>query len=229
MRIYKNFREALSEITRDLAEMGIRVHPATYQDKNVKDDPDFETLEIQNYVYTVTQPRVEDLNPIQPWAEAEWGERLQGIHGQPVNPGVAWTTREDVWREFLQEDGKFAYTYSERLCRNQQVLKVINRLKVDPDSRQLFISIWDVSDVDKLGGISRVPCSLGYLIQYRGGGVNLTYLQRSADIYTHFVNDIYLAFRLQKFIAREAGYPVGRFTHWIGSLHVFRKHVKEVF
>ena len=49
-RIYNKFDEALSEIGRDLAEMGISVHPKTWQDKDVSDNPDFETKELQNYI-----------------------------------------------------------------------------------------------------------------------------------------------------------------------------------
>jgi thymidylate synthase len=112
---------------------------------------------------------------------------------------------------------------------HSQIRRVIDRIKEDPDSRQLFISIWNTEDITKLGGISRVPCSLGYQIQVRRKSLNLTYLQRSADLVTHFTNDVYLAFRLQSFLASCTGYEVGPFVHWIGSLHMFRRDGREVF
>jgi len=62
MRIYQSFKEALPEIKRDLAEMGIKVHPKTYQDKNVERDLNFATLELQNYIYTVVQPNMSGTN-----------------------------------------------------------------------------------------------------------------------------------------------------------------------
>ena len=229
MRIYQNFKEALPEIKRDLAEMGIKVHPKTYQDKQVGDNPDFATLELQNYIYTVVHPVGSDLEPTQPWADSEWLERMCGMSGSPVNPGVAWKHREEVWQEFLGEDGKFAYSYSERLSWFKQVNRVIARLEEDKDSRQLYIGIWSQEDNTKLGGVSRVPCSLGYLLQCRKNHLNLTYLQRSADFSTHLVNDIYLAHKLQSFIAEVSELEVGTFTHWIGSLHIFHKDAKEVF
>ena len=229
MRIYKNFEEALSEIKRDVAEMGIKVHSKTYQDKFIGDDPDFESLELQNYIYTVVHTKSGDLEPTQPWADLEWGERLEGISGFPLNPGEAWLTREKLWREFLQKNGMFAYTYSDRLSWFDQVQRVIKVIQNDPDSRQLFISVWQVSDIKKLGGISRVPCTLGYLVQCRENAIHLTYLQRSADLVTHFVNDIYLAVKLQEYIADETMYPVGRYSHWLGSLHAFKKDTKDIF
>jgi thymidylate synthase len=230
MRNYRHFPEALNEIRRDVAEMGIRVHPHSWQDKWVKDNPEFESLELQNYIYCVTQPRLEDLNPTQPWADLEWGERLDGIvSGIPVNPGEAWKSREQVWKQFLNEEGKFGYSYSERFSLFQQVQQVISRIKSDPDSRQLFISVWNPEDSTKLGGVSRVPCTLGYQIQVRNQGLHLTYLQRSADLVTHFENDLYLACKMQHYISQETGVPIGRYTHWIASLHMFRKDSEGIF
>ena len=230
-RIYQNFPEALSEIGRDLAEMGISVHPKTWQDQDVENDPDFETKELQNYTYTVVNPNPDDLSSIvtQPYCDLEWAERESGMEGNPCNPGLSWKSRKEVWEEFLQDDGTFAYAYPERFAENDQVRRVVERLKVDPDSRQLFISIWNPSDIAKMGGISRIPCTLGYLVQCREGRIDLTYLQRSCDFATHMKNDIFFAVKLQEYIAKETGYEMGRYTHWFGSLHVFQRDVKDVF
>jgi thymidylate synthase len=206
--------------------MGIRVHPKSYQDKNVEGNPDFDTLELQNYIYCVTSPNTEDLKPTQPWASREFWERICGEG--TMNPGSAWEQREEVWRQFLQPNGKFAYTYDERMY--YQLDPIMGELKNNPDSRQLFMSIWDPDiDIHKLGGISRIPCTIGYIFQARGGKLNITYLMRSCDFATHFVNDVWLAHRLQDFVAASVGMPVGMFTHFIASLHVFHKDVKGVF
>lgn len=225
MRIYLTFKEALNEVKRDLAEMGVKVHPHTYQDKWVADNPDFATLELQNYIYTVLNPDPNDLEPTQPWANVEFTERISRI---PCNPGSAWRWRPEVWEEFLEEDGKFAYTYSERM--HFQTDKLIQEARVNPDSRQLFLSIWNPKiDAPRIGGQRRIPCSLGYLFQIREGRVNMTYLMRSCDFVTHLVNDIYLATKLLHYFAERIERPVGRFTHYIASLHIFQKDVKDVF
>lgn len=226
MRFYKNFGEAVNEIRRDLAEMGLDVHPQTMQDKFVGDNPDYATKELPNYIYTVFNPisSLGDLSVSQPWADMEFSERVSGV---PINPGFAYKQREGIWEEFLH-DGKFSYTYAERLHKQLDVF--IEELKKNPDSRQLYVSIWDPSiDPDNLGGISRVPCSLGYLFQYRGGQLNLTYFMRSCDFITHYHNDAYLAVRLMEYVANSAGVKPGDFTHFAGSLHVYAKDVKGVF
>lgn len=238
MRIFTDFREAHEELRRDLKEMGIRVKTATMQNKVIAGKKEFETLELQNYGYTVTDPKFAHLNPVQPWAELEWEERRQGIVGAwddaRDNPGKAWESRRDVWGQFLTfdpESGKavFEYTYADRLGTGGQVRAVINRIIEDPSSRQLWVSVWDPRIDPRRLGRNRVPCSLGYQFQVRGGRLNMTYHMRSCDMATHFQNDCWLALKLQEYIAMRGGQEVGTFSHFIASIHVYQKDVEGVF
>lgn len=235
MRIFANFTEAFSEIKRDLAEMGIDVHTKTMQNKNIENDDNYSTKELQFYSYRIVDPMndfptlTDNLsNPL--WALAEWDERRAGIEGNPVNPGEAYKLREGVWNEFLNKEGKFDYSYSERFAKNGQVLKVIKALKNDPMSRQAYISIWNIEDTNYLGtAVSRVPCSLGYLFQYRQGKLNLEYSMRSCDFNTHFKNDVFEALMLLAYVSNLTGLPTGDFIHHIASFHVYKKDIKNVF
>ena len=224
MRILMNWQECYEEIKRDLAEMGVKVYPKSMQD-NVGV---FETLELQNYSYSLLNANSSEIEGvIQPWADAEFEERIDKSGN--INPGTAWELRSDVWSEYMHE-GKMAYTYNERFFRNNQLTKIIERLKNDHDSRQLWLSVWDPNeDPDKLGGVSRVPCSLGYNFQFRDGALNIHYVMRSCDFSTHFVNDVYLGIKLLEYVAKEVNLPVGSFTHTIFSLHVYGEEVKEIF
>lgn len=243
MRIYTNAQEMVEEVKRDLAEMGIVVRPATMQDKYVKGNPDYETKELQNYSYCLLNAKSQDIPGVtQPWADAEFEERVTDpwerdwegkriLFQAPefINPGEAWRLREEVWSEYMH-DGKLAYTYNELLWNNDQLTKIMNRLKEDPDSRQLWISLWNPDkDPDFLGGVSRVPCSLGYGLQVRDGKLNLHYVMRSCDFVTHFRNDVYLAIKFLEWVAEKTGYPVGDFTHTMFSCHVYNKDIQGVF
>ena len=231
-----DYAEAYEEVKRDLAEMGILVKPKSMQDKIIEGNPEYETMELQNYCYTILDAKSEDVkNCIKNWADAEFEERIfnpyNDVFGftQFVNPGKAWELRKDVWTEYMH-DGKMAYTYNERFWNNDQLRKIIDRLKEDHDSRQLWLSVWDpCMDPDNLGGISRVPCSLGYNFQYRDGKLNIHYVMRSCDFNTHFPNDVYLGIKLLEYVAKETGLEVGNFTHTMFSLHVYRKDLKNVF
>lgn len=226
--MFINWEEAHEEIKRDLAEMGVLVKPKSMQDKIIEGLEGYETKELQNYSYTLLNADSSKITGvIQPWAEKEFEERIDKAGN--VNPGTAWLERKEVWTEYMH-DGKMAYTYNERFFRNKQIEKIIERLKGDHDSRQLWLSVWDPNeDPDKLGGISRVPCSLGYNFQYRDGALNIHYIMRSCDFSTHFTNDVYLGIKLLEYVAKETGLPVGNFTHTMFSLHVYKKDVEKVF
>ncbi len=235
MRIFNNFEEAFSEIKRDLAEMGLDIHTKTMQNKNIEEDNDYSTKELQFYSYRVLEPNksidiLQDKLPNKEWADKEWLERKSGIEGNPINPGEAYKLRDNIWNEFLNKEGKFDYSYSDRFSRSLQVERVIEALKRDNLSRQAYISIWDIDDSNYLGtAIKRVPCSLGYLFQYRKGKLNMEYSMRSCDFGTHFFNDVYEALMLMNYVANKTQLPVGDFIHHIASFHIYRKDIKDVF
>lgn len=222
-RIFRTFEEAEHEITRELAERSIEVQPETMQDKVVAEDLDYLTKEIQCFQYTVTQPNCDDLHPTQPWASTELHDRLWTT----ANPGRAYKHRMEVWEEFLEADGKFSYSYPERI--GDQVNDVITELTKHPNSRQLWVSIWDPHLDPKRFGVRRVPCSLGYHYLYRQGKLDLTYMMRSCDFITHWNNDVWLARKIQEHVAATAGMDAGNFTQVVMSLHVYAKDVKDVF
>lgn len=258
MRIFKNFDEARGEIKRDLKEMGITVKGTMMQDK----EGDFPTLELFNYGYQVLNPLIVDLCPTPEWCSQEWLDRLSGINGVTLNPGAAWQKRKDNkidWSLFLEFEGKpihaaldkralqihnlfdlsdpksFSYTYSERLGLNDQVWKVIRELRRNPESRQLYVTLWDPhTDPDRLG-IRRVPCSLGWHFLYREGetaGVkklHITYTMRSCDFVTHWENDCWLTLQLLKFVASKCQIESGTYSQFINSFHVYSKNVIDVF
>ena len=234
MRIFTNFPDALGEIKRELSEMGIAVHTQTYQDQYIADDPMFATVELQNYGYVVTNPKLEDLHPTQPWADKEFEER---IGSNILNPGEAYKLRPEIWNEFLEDSGRFAYTYSERISlrsvghwegETTQLEQLLTNMQKFPDNRNHVLNIWMPDDLWNVGK-HRVPCSLSYHFMYRNSTLFMTYNQRSADFVTHLENDIYLAAKLQAWIADKLGWPVGRFTHTVGSLHAYNKDVEGVF
>lgn len=225
MRFYKDFPEAMNEIRRELKEMGIQIHTKSVQNKNIVNNKDFDSFELQNYTYTVTRPNWKSI-PLRSniWAETEFKER---IAGESVNPGEAWKYRRDYWQQFLNNRGEFDYAYPERMAHT--VDEAIRALRQDINTRRAFIpiisgSLDTANDFDR-----RYPCSIGYWLNYRQGKLNITYLLRSSDFGEHFNYDIYLADRLKCYIAEEVDVDPGTFTHWIGSLHVFAKDVEGVF
>jgi len=244
VRIYQGFPEALSEIERDLKELGKLSKRQSWQGKDAELANRDLLRELFNYQYTVLRPGVADLPGVnREWADAEFKERTARY---PVNPGTAWRLRREVWEELIEEDGHFSYTYSERFQATEELAKVIDLLLHDPTTRRAYLTVWHRDD-PHLAKEHRVPCSLGYHFQAEGDRLNMTYYMRSCDWTRHFQDDVYLALALRHYIIESYNESVdeekgeqgdgtwkpyfkgGTFTHNIANLHVFEKDVAHVF
>lgn len=230
MRIYQDPSEMVREVERDLFEMGHRYQTKTVQAFNVENDPKFETIELFGYAYQLlpgwnkesmaSAMQYMDVN--ETWANAELIERVHGtIDGTPLNPGLAWRLKSDLWKPMLRKDGTFAYSYAERW--QAQLPYVIRELTDMPTTRQAVMTMYDdCKDRMNWRGHDRVPCSLTYQFAIRNGKLDLVYNQRSCDFLKFFMADVFFTVGLQAHVANEVGVPVGTFTHFLGSLHVFK-------
>lgn len=235
MRIFSNAYELMSEMGRELNSYGQTVKPKTYQNKVIEGNEDFITKEIICQQYCLTSLPDPDwlfaYTHTQEWADAEFEER---INRRGLNPGEAWKLNKDMWEQFLV-NGKFDYTYSQRINRvyqfNHMVGKLdslIELLKRDQDTRKAVLNIFTDTDTLFYDGTQRIPCSMYYdfLIRENAKGekqLNICYHQRSSDFVQHFGDDVYLAWRLMEYIANEVGIKPGYLYHTIDSLHSYKK------
>lgn len=139
----------------------------------------------------------------------------------------------------------FEYTYSERIMKPvyfngtvmPKIRAIIRLLKSDQDTRKAVLNIYGTGnynedeDSDHYDGSRRIPCSMYYdfLIRQNGKGekvLHICYHQRSSDFVTHFGNDVYLAWRLMEYVAKEVGVKPGYLYHTIDSLHSYKKDWK---
>ena len=247
MRIYSNAYELMSEMGRNLYEMGIENRPKHYQNKNIEGNDDFITKELMCEQYTLMELPDPDILFIhtksKEWAEAEFAERVCG-HG--VNPGKAYLLRREMWDQFLTKNvyglEKFDYTYPERIndtvSYNRSMMTkleaIIRLLKDDPGTRKAIVDIYGgyrpsgAMDHDYLDGSHRIPCSMYYdfLLRENAKGetqLNLCYHQRSSDFVQHFGNDVWLAWKMMEYVAEKVGVKPGYLIHTIDSLHVYKK------
>jgi len=239
-------------------EMGIEVHPQTMQDKDIRNDPDYLTKEMQGYAFKLVNWKwdAEMAKRVMEYFFKEKGgdvltyvlaELRDRVSGTATNPGLAYVNRKNIWDEFLH-DGKFAYTYSERLA--PQIFDILDELRHNPESRQGILNIHSnicpeaagqitfvpgrsVNQVDSSadlankGGGGRIPCSMYYQIMVRKGRVDLIYTMRSCDFLTHFAVDICLAALMQDWFADQLGLEMGMLTYFAGSFHAYQKDLKE--
>lgn len=229
MRIYSNSFELMSEMGRELNSYGQIVKPKTYQNKVIEGNEDFITKELICQQYCLTSLG----DPVwlfvfshsKEWADAEFKERIDT--SDIINPGKAWELRKDLWEQFLV-NGKFDYTYNERMVILPYTIQL---LKSDSDTRKAVLPIFNGNGEDDTlyyHGNKRIPCSMYYdfLIRQNGKGekvLHICYHQRSSDFIIHFGNDVYLAWRLMEYVAKEVGVKSGYLYHTIDSLHAYKK------
>ena len=127
-----------------------------------------------------------------------------------------------------KNDGKFDYTYNERMVILPYTIQL---LRSDSDTRKAVLPIFNGNGEDDTlyyHGNKRIPCSMYYDFLIRENSkrekvLHICYHQRSSDFVTHFGNDVYLAWRLMEYVAKEVGVKPGYLYHTIDSLHTYQK------
>jgi thymidylate synthase len=187
-------------------------------------DEDYLTKELQGYSYSILH--FDDVNDLKglnlDWCREDFQER---VSPNWINPGFAWSHRQEVWGEFLHEN-QFAYTYNERI--RTQLWPVIKELNKNPTSRQAIIEIHNnIIDLQNMGGVKRIPCSMFYQFLLRADKLDIYYVMRSCDFLTHWAYDVWHAIRLLKYVAKQIEVTPGKFMHYMTSLHAYRKDMPK--
>lgn len=175
-------------------------------------------------------------NPDLPWAEEHFLER---VSGQPLNPGdqyKKWPYYKGIDNDSLfRPDGKFSHSYMERIwCKGYKGIRfnygdlndIIDRLRMDINSRQAFLSIWHPED--QSNNAERLPCTIGYWFYYQKDKLNIKFLIRSCDAIRHYRNDLYMSYRLLQFVSDKINIQPGSISYWIGSFHCFKSDLYQL-
>jgi len=119
MNQYQDVKAAYLDIVKTIMDKGMIVQSENFHDKDVKDNPEYETREMVGFSYQIEKPTIEDAEAMinlasvgLPWAQAEFESRVEA---EPKNPGTAYKNKEDFWKKMLEETGRFSYTYGFRM------------------------------------------------------------------------------------------------------------------
>lgn len=216
MRIFENTKEAYPEILRDIIKFGRLVKSNTVQNlKDVSDDYLMKELQLYSFCVLSMADSLETTKDPD-WVKVEISERLK-----KGNPGVAWKLREEYWTQFQDAEGKFCYTYGDRLSPN--IPGIISLLTTNPGTRQAILALWQEGDHQVVNGVKRVPCTMYYNFQIREGKLDVIYHMRSSDFFEHFRNDLTLASLLRDHIGGALGVESGKTFMVVDSLHAYKK------
>mgnify|MGYP001027931406 FL=1 len=118
------------------------------------------------------------------------------------------------WRSWPTRDGKSI----------DQISKVVESIKSNPDSRRHIVSAWNVEDIDKM---ALPPCHILFQFYVANDKLSCQLYQRSADVFLGVPFNIASYALLTMMIAQVTGYQPGEFVHTLGDAHIYKNHVEQ--
>ncbi|MFJ8235312.1 thymidylate synthase [Ureibacillus sp. NPDC094379] len=119
------------------------------------------------------------------------------------------------WRSWPTEKGETI----------DQLKKVIEQIKKNPDSRRLIVSAWNPAEVDDM---ALPPCHSLFQFFVADGKLSCQLYQRSADSFLGVPFNIASYALLTHLIAHECDLQVGEFVHSFGDTHIYLNHIDQV-
>jgi len=145
-----------------------------------------------------------------------------------------------IFREKILTDENFAHTYGDlgpvygRQWRSwpgqngqsiDQLKKVIDSIKKNPDSRRHIVTAWNPSEVDQM---ALPPCHTFFQFYVADNKLSCQLYQRSADVFLGVPFNIASYALLTHLIAKECNLEVGDFVHTLGDAHIYSNHMDQV-
>ncbi len=124
------------------------------------------------------------------------------------------------WRSWPTPDGRHV----------DQIAKVVESIRTDPDSRRHIVSAWNVADVDDM---ALPPCHAlfqFYVAPGVDGGpgrLSCQLYQRSADVFLGVPFNIASYALLTMMVARLTGLEPGELVHTLGDAHLYLNHLDQ--
>jgi thymidylate synthase len=159
------------------------------------------------------------------------GELLWFLRG---DSNVRWLQERGItiWDEWADENGDLGpvYGYQWRSWPTpdgrhvDQIAKVIESIRTNPDSRRHIVSAWNVADVDSM---ALPPCHTMFQFYVANGRLSCQLYQRSADIFLGVPFNIASYALLTMMVAQVTGLQPGEFVHTFGDAHLYLNHLEQ--
>lgn len=138
-----------------------------------------------------------------------------------------------IWNEWADPDGSLGHIYGYQWRswpdynggHIDQIARVIDDIKRDPNSRRLIVNAWNVGD---LGNMNLPPCHMFFQFYVADGRLSMQMYQRSADSFLGVPFNIASYALLLMMVAQVTGLQPGEFVHTIGDAHIYRDHMEQV-
>lgn len=138
-----------------------------------------------------------------------------------------------IWDDWADEEGELGPIYGHQWRswpapdgrKIDQISKVIETIKGNPDDRRIIVSAWNVADVDKM---KLPPCHLLFQFYVANGKLSCHMYQRSADVFLGVPFNIASYSLLTMMMAQVTNLKPGEFIHTFGDVHIYLNHLEQV-
>ena len=137
-----------------------------------------------------------------------------------------------IWDEWADEDGELGPVYGKQ-WRSwaapdgnsiDQIAKLIDGIKRNPDSRRHIVTAWNPSDVDRM---ALPPCHCLFQFYVADGRLSCQLYQRSADVFLGVPFNIASYALLTMMVAQVCGLKPGDFVWTGGDCHLYLNHLDQ--
>lgn len=137
-----------------------------------------------------------------------------------------------IWDEWADDDGNLGpvYGYQWRSWpapdggHVDQITKLIEGLKKNPDSRRHIVSAWNPALVDQM---ALPPCHCLFQFYVADGKLSCQLYQRSADTFLGVPFNIASYSLLTMMVAQVCDLQLGEFVHTFGDVHLYNNHLEQ--
>ena len=137
-----------------------------------------------------------------------------------------------IWDEWADENGDLGPVYGHQ-WRSwptpeggtiDQISKLVEQIKHNPDSRRHIVSAWSVAEVDSM---ALPPCHSLFQFYVADGRLSCQLYQRSADVFLGVPFNIASYALLTLMMAQVCGLRPGDFVHTFGDAHLYSNHFEQ--
>jgi thymidylate synthase len=152
-------------------------------------------------------------------------------HGTREGVSTIWTPNAlaPYWKPKAQFNGDLGRVYGVQwrdFGGVDQILKLVNGLKEDPNGRRHIVSAWNVGELDQM---ALPPCHvLSQFYVNKNKELSCHMYQRSVDVFLGLPFNIASYALLTHMIAHVCGLTVGELVISTGDTHIYSNHVMQV-
>lgn len=158
-------------------------------------------------------------------------ELLWFLNGD-TNVGYLHDNKVSIWDEWADERGDLGPVYGAQWRswptpgggQVDQIQKIIDTLRKNPDSRRIIVSAWNVGELDKM---ALAPCHCLFQFYVADGQLSCQLYQRSADIFLGVPFNIASYALLTHMVAQQADLKVADFIWTGGDCHLYLNHLEQ--